>query len=57
MVSLLLVMCHPWTWLVVDFLPVYSPSQEEREDPALLATNLQQVMADRLAIPATNFTS
>ena len=26
-------------------------------DPALLATNLQQVMADRLAIPATNYTS
>jgi hypothetical protein len=47
-------MSHPWTWLQVDFLPVYQPSQEEREEPELLAKNLQQLMADRLNIPASN---
>ncbi len=50
---LVLLMCHPWTHMEVELLPVYTPNQEERENPALLATNLQHILADRLAIPVS----
>lgn len=29
-----------------QFLPVYSPSEEEKEDPALYANNVRRVMAE-----------
>ena len=45
-------MCHPWTYMEVELLPVYTPTQQEREDPALLATNLHQLLTLRLGLPA-----
>jgi 1-acyl-sn-glycerol-3-phosphate acyltransferase len=57
LLSLLLVMSNPWTYMDVEFLPVYTPSQEEREDAVLLAINLQKLMADRLGVPASNITA
>lgn len=34
------------TWLLcVQFLPVYHPSEEEKKDPALYASNVRRVMA------------
>lgn len=32
--------------LCAQFLPVYSPSEEERKDPALYANNVRCVMAE-----------
>lgn len=31
--------------IVLQFLPVYKPSQEERNDPTLYADNVQKLMA------------
>ncbi|KAB5518397.1 hypothetical protein PHYPO_G00165390 [Pangasianodon hypophthalmus] len=41
--------------VTVEFLPVYTPSQEEKEDPELFADNVQRLMAKVLGVPATDF--
>ena len=33
-------------FLYSQFLPVYSPSEEEKKDPALYASNVRRVMAE-----------
>ncbi|EPY89911.1 lysophosphatidylcholine acyltransferase 1 isoform 1 [Camelus ferus] len=38
------------------FLPVYSPSEEERKDPALYASNVRRVMAEALGVSVTDYT-
>lgn len=37
--------------LSVHYLPVYTPSQEEKDDPYLYAFNVRQVIADHAEIP------
>lgn len=32
-------------WLPLQFLPVYTPSEEEKRNPALFAINVRRVMA------------
>lgn len=32
--------------LCAQFLPVYNPSEEEKKDPALYASNVRRVMAE-----------
>ncbi|MBN3308604.1 LPCT4 acyltransferase, partial [Amia calva] len=44
-----------YTNVTVEFLPVYTPSQEEKENPNLFADNVQQLMARALGVPATEF--
>ncbi|XP_036406996.1 lysophospholipid acyltransferase LPCAT4 [Megalops cyprinoides] len=44
-----------YTNLTVEYLPVYTPSEEEKENPALYAENVQKLMADALGIPATDY--
>ncbi|XP_061816840.1 lysophospholipid acyltransferase LPCAT4 [Nerophis lumbriciformis] len=44
-----------FTNITVEFLPVYTPSPEERSDPSLYADNVQKLMADVLRIPATDY--
>ncbi|XP_035531694.1 lysophospholipid acyltransferase LPCAT4 [Morone saxatilis] len=44
-----------YTNLTVEFLPVYKPSQEEKNDPNLYADNVQKLMAKALGIPATDY--
>ncbi|XP_028993638.1 lysophospholipid acyltransferase LPCAT4 isoform X1 [Betta splendens] len=44
-----------YTNMTVEFLPVYNPSPEEKEDPSLYADNVQKLMAAALGIPATDF--
>lgn len=44
-----------YTNITVEYLPVYTPSQEERADPALYAENVQKLMAQALGIPATDY--
>lgn len=38
----------------VEFLPVYRPNEEERNNPQLYAKNVQQKMADSLNLPITD---
>jgi 1-acyl-sn-glycerol-3-phosphate acyltransferase len=40
----------------VKFLPVYKPSEAERTDPLLYATNVQALMASHLHVPVTDAT-
>lgn len=37
----------------LDFLPVYTPSQEEIDDPILYASNVRNVMAKHMGVPVT----
>nr|XP_040037277.1 lysophospholipid acyltransferase LPCAT4 isoform X1 [Gasterosteus aculeatus aculeatus] len=43
-----------YTNVTVEFLPVYSPSPEERKDPSLYADNVQRLMAKALGLPASD---
>ena len=53
--SLLLIFASPFNKVTLEFLPVYKPSEEEKQDPILFANNVQRVMAESLQIPATDF--
>ncbi|XP_044197716.1 lysophospholipid acyltransferase LPCAT4 [Thunnus albacares] len=44
-----------YTNVTVEFLPVYNPSQEEKNDPNLYADNVQKLMAEALGVPATDY--
>ncbi|KAL6118363.1 lpcat4 [Pungitius sinensis] len=44
-----------YTNVTVEFLPVYSPSPEEKKDPDLYADNVQRLMAKALGLPATDY--
>ena len=41
----------PWVVMRVTYLPAYSPSPEEREDPELMAKNVRALMATALGVP------
>jgi len=40
----------------IEYLPVYHPSEAERADPRLYASNVRSVMAAALGIPVTDYT-
>ncbi|TRY71521.1 hypothetical protein TCAL_00227 [Tigriopus californicus] len=40
----------------LEFLPVYTPTDEEKADPKLFARNVRQVMAEALGVPTSNMT-
>ncbi|KAM8900346.1 lysophospholipid acyltransferase LPCAT4 isoform 2-T2 [Spinachia spinachia] len=44
-----------YTNVTVEFLPVYSPTPEEKADPNLYADNVQRLMARALGLPATDY--
>ncbi|XP_056298348.1 lysophospholipid acyltransferase LPCAT4 isoform X2 [Pseudoliparis swirei] len=44
-----------YTNVTVEFLPVYTPSQEEKDDPGLYADNVQKLMAMALGLPSTDY--
>ncbi|XP_062864990.1 lysophospholipid acyltransferase LPCAT4 isoform X2 [Trichomycterus rosablanca] len=41
--------------VTVEFLPVYTPSEEEKQNPELYADNVQKLMAKSLGVPATDY--
>uniref|UniRef100_A0A5K3EIH8 PlsC domain-containing protein n=2 Tax=Mesocestoides corti TaxID=53468 RepID=A0A5K3EIH8_MESCO len=45
---------QPYTTLEIEFLPVYVPSEAEKEDPKLYATNVRAVMAKAANLPTTD---
>lgn len=46
----------PVNHLEVEFLPVYHPNEEEKQNPELYAKNVQLIMAEALGIEATDIT-
>ncbi|XP_034532056.1 lysophospholipid acyltransferase LPCAT4 [Notolabrus celidotus] len=44
-----------YTNMTIEFLPVYTPSPEEKNNPTLYADNVQKLMAKALGIPSTNY--
>uniref|UniRef100_A0A8C8E252 Lysophosphatidylcholine acyltransferase 1 n=1 Tax=Oryzias sinensis TaxID=183150 RepID=A0A8C8E252_9TELE len=44
-----------WTWQGPGFLPIYTPSEEEKKNPALFAVNVRRVMAQALGVPITDY--
>ncbi|MFT7814676.1 lysophospholipid acyltransferase LPCAT4 isoform X2 [Arapaima gigas] len=44
-----------YTNITVEFLPVYTPSADEKTNPTLYADNVQKLMARRLGVPATDY--
>lgn len=52
--SILLIMSNPINSVTLEFLPVYDPSQAEKDNPVLYAQNVQKVMAESLDLPATD---
>ncbi|TKS88640.1 Lysophosphatidylcholine acyltransferase 1 [Collichthys lucidus] len=49
-----LTLCQPHNSLEIEYLPVYTPSDEERENPALFASNVRKLMAKALEAPLTD---
>ncbi|KAL3313480.1 Lysophosphatidylcholine acyltransferase 2 [Cichlidogyrus casuarinus] len=48
-------MCQFNTRIILEFLPVYRPSNQEMLDPELYANNVRDKMAEALAVPTTEF--
>ncbi|XP_074469723.1 lysophosphatidylcholine acyltransferase 1 isoform X1 [Sebastes fasciatus] len=46
-----LTLCHPHNPMEIEYLPVYTPSDEEKENPALFANNVRKLMAKALEVP------
>ncbi|KAG8437778.1 hypothetical protein GDO86_008472 [Hymenochirus boettgeri] len=53
---LLMTLCQVCTNVVVEFLPVYVPSEDEKNDPYLYANNVRHIMATALELPVTDHT-
>ncbi|XP_004625327.1 lysophosphatidylcholine acyltransferase 1 isoform X1 [Octodon degus] len=51
-----LTLCQWHSQVEIEFLPVYSPSEEERRNPALYASNVRRVMAEALGVSVTDYT-
>ena len=45
-------LANPINRVIVEFLPIYSPNEEEKQSPELYAKNVQKIMAEALDIPA-----
>ncbi|TNN79782.1 Lysophosphatidylcholine acyltransferase 1 [Liparis tanakae] len=50
-----LTLCQLHNEFVVEFLPIYTPSEEEKQNPALFAINVRRVMAKALGVPITDY--
>lgn len=47
---------QPHTYVEIEFLPVYNPSEDERQDPKLFARNVRRLMAKELGVPTLDYT-
>ncbi|XP_004077809.1 lysophosphatidylcholine acyltransferase 1 [Oryzias latipes] len=50
-----LTLCQLHNEFVIEFLPIYTPSEEEKKNPALFAVNVRRVMAQALGVPITDY--
>lgn len=46
-----LTLCQLHNPMEIEYLPIYTPSEEERSDPALFANNVRRLMAKALRLP------
>lgn len=51
-----LTLCQFQNQVEIEFLPVYCPSEEEKRNPALYASNVRRVMARALGVSVTDYT-
>ncbi|KAM5297593.1 lysophosphatidylcholine acyltransferase 2 isoform 2-T2 [Glossophaga mutica] len=51
-----LTFCQPFTKVEVEFMPVQTPSDEEKRDPVLFAGRVRSLMAQALGVPMTEHT-
>ncbi|KAK3858301.1 hypothetical protein Pcinc_035505 [Petrolisthes cinctipes] len=49
-------LCQFHNFCELEYLPVYTPSEEEKQDAKLFASNVRQVMADALGVPVADYT-
>jgi len=56
MFSLWYLLSSPVNRVEIEFLPVYTPSQEEKQSPELFAKNVQLCLAEALSLPSTDIT-
>nr|XP_022344069.1 lysophosphatidylcholine acyltransferase 2-like isoform X2 [Crassostrea virginica] len=47
-------LCQFYTSVEIEFLPVYTPSEEEKKNAALFASNVRAKMAEALGVPVTD---
>ncbi|XP_055368781.1 lysophosphatidylcholine acyltransferase 1 isoform X2 [Betta splendens] len=50
-----LTLCQLHNPIEIEYLPVYTPSDEEKENPAVFASNIRKIMAKALNVPLLNF--
>uniref|UniRef100_A0A671XVA5 Lysophosphatidylcholine acyltransferase 1 n=1 Tax=Sparus aurata TaxID=8175 RepID=A0A671XVA5_SPAAU len=50
-----LTLCQLHNEFVIEFLPIYTPSEEEKRNPALFAINVRRIMAKALGVPITDY--
>ncbi|XP_043921075.1 lysophosphatidylcholine acyltransferase 1 [Protopterus annectens] len=49
-------LCQLHNFVEIEFLPVYIPSEEEKKNPLLYASNVRRVMAKALGVQVTDYT-
>ncbi|KAK8730202.1 hypothetical protein OTU49_008142 [Cherax quadricarinatus] len=49
-------LCQFHNFCELEYLPVYTPNEEEKQDAKLFANNVRQVMADALGVPVADYT-
>ncbi|XP_008298871.1 lysophosphatidylcholine acyltransferase 1 [Stegastes partitus] len=49
-----LTLCQPHNSMEIEYLPIYTPSEEEKKNPALFANNVRKLMAKALELPLTD---
>ncbi|CAF89448.1 unnamed protein product, partial [Tetraodon nigroviridis] len=49
-----LTLCQLHNAMEIEYLPVYTPSEEEKENPSLFASNVRKLMAKALEVPLTD---
>ncbi|KAM3858631.1 lysophosphatidylcholine acyltransferase 1 [Diretmus argenteus] len=49
-----LTLCQLHNPMEIEYLPIYTPSEEEKNEPAVYANNIRQLMAKALQLPLTD---
>ncbi|XP_026106944.1 lysophosphatidylcholine acyltransferase 1-like [Carassius auratus] len=50
-----LTLCQLHNEFEIEYLPIYTPSEEEKKNPALFAHNVRRLMAKALQVPVTDY--
>ncbi|XP_051527452.1 lysophosphatidylcholine acyltransferase 1 [Myxocyprinus asiaticus] len=50
-----LTLCQLHNFVEIEYLPTYTPSEEEKRDPALFANNVRRIMAKALGLPIMDY--